>query len=160
MPLRCGACPGPSHALTGSTRESLSLHLQLYHKPLTSLLQENIMQRLLSTTSSHAISSTRPISLTSAFTRSTLNLIRKTLETIYPEHDIHYDPSETHAAVLVPLCNVNNRPGILLEVRGKLRTHSGEVRYARKQTFIQHGSLMLGYYCVWYVASPEGALMR
>jgi hypothetical protein len=40
-----------------------------------------------------------------------------------------YNPSETHAAVLVPLCNVHDKPGILFEVRGKLRTHSGEVRY-------------------------------
>ncbi|KAK7687940.1 hypothetical protein QCA50_009159 [Cerrena zonata] len=88
------------------------------------------MQRLFSTTTrSHAISSKRPLSLSSPLTRSTLNSIRKTLETIYPEHDIHYDPSETHAAVLVPLCNINNRPGILLEVRGKLRTHSGEVSF-------------------------------
>jgi hypothetical protein len=39
------------------------------------------------------------------------------------------DPKEGHAAVLIPLCNVNDQPGILLELRGKLRTHSGEVRY-------------------------------
>ncbi|KAG8220877.1 hypothetical protein J3R82DRAFT_2374 [Butyriboletus roseoflavus] len=36
------------------------------------------------------------------------------------------DPTEPHAAVLVPLCNVNDTPGVLLEVRGKLRTHAGE----------------------------------
>ena len=39
------------------------------------------------------------------------------------------DPTETHAAVLVPFCNLNGNPGILLEVRGKLRAHSGEVRW-------------------------------
>ncbi|KIY52924.1 hypothetical protein FISHEDRAFT_28428, partial [Fistulina hepatica ATCC 64428] len=34
-----------------------------------------------------------------------------------------------NAAVLVPLCNIRNQPGILLEVRGKtMRSHSGEVR--------------------------------
>lgn len=32
------------------------------------------------------------------------------------------------AAVLIALCNVDGQPGILLEVRGKLRTHSGEIR--------------------------------
>ncbi|CAL1714995.1 unnamed protein product [Somion occarium] len=73
--------------------------------------------------------SPKPISLTSPFTRSTLNSIQTTLEATYSEDDIRYDPSETHAAVLVPLCNVNNKPGILLEVRGKLRTHSGEVSF-------------------------------
>jgi hypothetical protein len=36
--------------------------------------------------------------------------------------------SEPNAAVLIPFCNVDGVPGILLEVRGKLRTHSGEVR--------------------------------
>ncbi|CAL1714997.1 unnamed protein product [Somion occarium] len=59
--------------------------------------------------------SPKPISLTSPFTRSTLNSIQTTLEATYSEDDIRYDPSETHAAVLVPLCNVNNKPGILLE---------------------------------------------
>lgn len=32
------------------------------------------------------------------------------------------------ASVLIALCNVNDVPGVLLEVRGKLRTHSGEIR--------------------------------
>jgi hypothetical protein len=32
------------------------------------------------------------------------------------------------ASVLIALSNVNGRPGIILEVRGKLRTHSGEIR--------------------------------
>jgi|ERR1700722_4186496 len=35
---------------------------------------------------------------------------------------------EENAAILIPFCNVDGDPGILLEVRGKLRTHSGEVR--------------------------------
>ncbi|KAF8582715.1 hypothetical protein K439DRAFT_1303008, partial [Ramaria rubella] len=33
------------------------------------------------------------------------------------------------AAVLIPLCNVDGKPGILLEVRGKLRMHGGEVSF-------------------------------
>jgi len=39
------------------------------------------------------------------------------------------DQPEPTAAVLLPLCNVNGKGGILFEVRGKLRHHSGEVRY-------------------------------
>jgi len=35
----------------------------------------------------------------------------------------------TDAAVLIPLCNVNQQPGILFEVRGKLRSHAGEVSF-------------------------------
>lgn len=74
--------------------------------------------------------STAPIqfSLSKPFTRSSLNFIRSRLAKVYSEGA--YNHSETNAAVLVPFCNVNNKPGILLEVRGKLRTHSGEVRYA------------------------------
>ena len=41
-----------------------------------------------------------------------------------------FSSNERSAAVLIPFCNVNGTPGILLEVRGKLRAHSGEVRYA------------------------------
>ncbi|KAF9245297.1 hypothetical protein BU15DRAFT_85628 [Melanogaster broomeanus] len=44
------------------------------------------------------------------------------------------NPTEAHAAVLVPLCNVDDVPGVLLEVRGRLRTHSGEVRYVLSKT--------------------------
>lgn len=34
------------------------------------------------------------------------------------------------AAVLIPLCNIDDKPGILLEVRAKeLRSHSGELRF-------------------------------
>lgn len=32
------------------------------------------------------------------------------------------------AAVLLALANVEDKPAIILEVRGKLRTHSGEIR--------------------------------
>ncbi|KZP01618.1 hypothetical protein CALVIDRAFT_532396 [Calocera viscosa TUFC12733] len=39
-----------------------------------------------------------------------------------------------NAAVLVPLCNVNGRPGILFEVRGKLRSHAGEVSFPGGRT--------------------------
>ena len=69
------------------------------------------------------------VSLTEPLTRRTCNAIRDALHSAYPQSEDTHDPSETHAAVLVPLCNVDGRPGVLLEVRGKLRTHSGEVRY-------------------------------
>ncbi|KAG0699758.1 NUDIX hydrolase domain-like protein [Suillus ampliporus] len=39
-------------------------------------------------------------------------------------------PDEVNAAVLVPLCNVDGVPGVLLELRGgKLRSHAGEVSF-------------------------------
>ena len=75
------------------------------------------------------MTSTRPtFSLTSPLTRRTLSNIRNILAQNYDQETNRYDPAERHAAVLVPFCNVNDKPGILLEVRGKLRTHSGEVR--------------------------------
>lgn len=64
------------------------------------------------------------ISLTTPLTRKSLISIRKSLEST-PKYAIN--PEETHAAVLFPLYNYQGHPGILLEVRGKLRTHSGEV---------------------------------
>ena len=68
------------------------------------------------------------ISLTTPFTRASLALIKDALAAV--SHDgIAPDLTEPHAAVLVPFCNVNNTPGVLLEVRGKLRTHAGEVRW-------------------------------
>lgn len=72
---------------------------------------------------------TAKLSLTTPLTRNTLNTIRNTLDEHYASQNEQLDPAEVHAAVLAPFCNVNGKPGILLEVRGKLRTHSGEVRY-------------------------------
>ena len=54
---------------------------------------------------------------------------RDALASAFSESENRHDASERHAAVLVPFCNVDGKPGVLLEVRGKLRTHSGEVRY-------------------------------
>jgi len=36
--------------------------------------------------------------------------------------------AETHAAVTIPLYNLDDNPGLLLEVRGKVCTYSREVR--------------------------------
>lgn len=84
-----------------------------------------MLQRMMSTVSGRPATAT--LSLTAPLTRRSLNAIRNVLSETYSEEA--YNPSETHAAVLVPLCNVHDKPGILFEVRGKLRTHSGEVRY-------------------------------
>ena len=74
--------------------------------------------------------STRPaFSLASPLTRTSLNNIKTILAQNFDHEQNQFDAAERHAAVMVPLCNVNDRPGILLEVRSsKLRTHSGEVR--------------------------------
>ena len=71
---------------------------------------------------------TSRLSLTAPLTRNSLTVIRNALEEHYATQTENFDTNEAYAAVLAPLCNVNGRPGILLEVRGKLRTHSGEVR--------------------------------
>ena len=90
------------------------------------------MLRTFATTSAPGISaaSSRPlVSLTEPLTPRSCTIIRDALQAAFvPSQNLH-DPSETHAAVLVPFCNVDDQPGVLLEVRGKLRTHSGEVRY-------------------------------
>ncbi|CAE6454626.1 unnamed protein product [Rhizoctonia solani] len=81
------------------------------------------------------------ISLTSPITRSTLHSLKKrfsALRSKYPQ-ELEWPATSTsaltkedlrpRAAVLVPLCNVNGQPGLLLEVRGKLRNHGGEVSF-------------------------------
>ncbi|QRV88852.1 NUDIX family hydrolase [Ceratobasidium sp. AG-Ba] len=84
--------------------------------------------------------STSPyLSLTTPFTRNTLSSLKKRLNTVreaYPPEQIWPVPvnaaseedKRARAAVLLPICNVNNQPGLLLELRGKLRNHGGEVR--------------------------------
>lgn len=78
------------------------------------------------------------ISLTAPFTRASLALIKDALAAVNQD-GIVPDPTEAHAAVLVPFCNVNNTPGVLLEVRGKLRTHAGEVRWVRRDACVVVG---------------------
>ncbi|KAI0272469.1 NUDIX hydrolase domain-like protein [Gloeopeniophorella convolvens] len=68
--------------------------------------------------------------LAAPLTRKSLGRIRSALIKNAQEYpSVAADPAEKHAAVLIPLCNVNNKPGILLELRGKLRTHSGEISF-------------------------------
>ncbi|KAI0766570.1 NUDIX hydrolase domain-like protein [Trametes elegans] len=79
--------------------------------------------------SASSASSNALVSLTQPLTRRSCNIIRRALDEAYPQSEHPHDPAEAHAAVLVPFCNVHERPGVLLEVRGKLRTHSGEVSF-------------------------------
>ncbi|KAI0305902.1 NUDIX hydrolase domain-like protein [Multifurca ochricompacta] len=68
--------------------------------------------------------------LSSPFTRNSLASIRAALvESAQDFPRIPTDSSEKHAAVLIPLCNINDNPSVLLELRGRLRTHSGEVSF-------------------------------
>ncbi|KIL00754.1 hypothetical protein PAXRUDRAFT_129080 [Paxillus rubicundulus Ve08.2h10] len=80
----------------------------------------------------NVVPSSSLVSLTAPFTRASLAEIRDALaraENLVNGVGSAPSPTEVHAAVLVPLCNVDNVPGVLLEVRGKLRTHSGEVSF-------------------------------
>lgn len=79
-----------------------------------------------------ALSSTSSaLMLTRPFTPNTLELVREALRSVAPP-TLQPHSKSIHAAVLIPFCNVDGKPGILLEVRGKsLRSHPGEVRYAR-----------------------------
>ncbi|KAF8845198.1 hypothetical protein BDN67DRAFT_962144 [Paxillus ammoniavirescens] len=81
-------------------------------------------------TAPNVVPSSSLISLTAPFTRASLAEIRDALARAEKANGVFApSPTEVHAAVLVPLCNVGNVPGVLLEVRGKLRTHSGEVSF-------------------------------
>lgn len=78
--------------------------------------------------------STPQIPLHAPLTPKTLlkiqSLLNESVENAYSNPNAHSDKDrDATATVLVPLCNVNGQPGILFQVRGKLRTHSGQVRY-------------------------------
>jgi len=99
-------------------------------------LARRFHSRLYSTASLSLPKGSSPhVSLTNPFSQSTLSTIRSLLpEKNSPDLQDHYseepavnDPDD--AAVLIPLCNVDGKPGVLLEVRGQLRTHSGEVSF-------------------------------
>ncbi|KAF9258912.1 hypothetical protein L218DRAFT_1080166 [Marasmius fiardii PR-910] len=60
--------------------------------------------------------------------KSCLKRIKSVLTLNAKSYDI--PKASANAAVLIPLCNVDNRPGILFQIRGKaLRAHSGEVAF-------------------------------
>lgn len=81
-------------------------------------------------TVAHTLGQSSFLSVGQPFTRNALESIRSVLsKSASPggKHNTLKHPG--NAAVLIPLCNVQGVPGVLLEVRGKfLRTHSGEVR--------------------------------
>jgi len=96
------------------------------------------------TAAAHA-STTHPsasiISLTSPFTHNSLRTLQSTLIAHAASFKTVIIPGEVNAAVLVPLCNVDGVPGVLLELRGdKLRSHAGEVRYDRPRA-VEYSSL-------------------
>ncbi|KAJ7257945.1 NUDIX hydrolase domain-like protein [Mycena haematopus] len=67
------------------------------------------------------------------FTRNTLKTIRQALvddtSRLEPPNWVSID-KKRNAAVLIPFCNVHEKPGILLQVRSRsMRTHSGEVSF-------------------------------
>ena len=69
------------------------------------------------------------VSLTSPFTRRSLRTIQDAFSAAYTTK-YFINPAETYATVLVLVCNPDGNPSLLLEVQGKLRAHSGEVRCA------------------------------
>ncbi|TDL23681.1 hypothetical protein BD410DRAFT_692735, partial [Rickenella mellea] len=77
-------------------------------------------------------SSSPYLSLTAPLNGRALSSIRRALEVALARNPsaVPNDSNDTTtAAVLIPLCNVDNKPGVLMEVRGKLRQHSGEVSF-------------------------------
>ena len=76
------------------------------------------------------LSSTIPtLSLTKPFTPRSLISIRAALvDALRNAKPFRPDGEEPNAALLIPLVNVDGIPGIILEVRGQLRSHAGEVR--------------------------------
>jgi len=78
----------------------------------------------------HVHPSTSIISLTSPFTRNSLRTLQSAIIAHATTSKTPVIPGEVNAAVLVPLCNVDGVPGVLLELRGgKLRSHAGEVSF-------------------------------
>ncbi|KAA1468808.1 hypothetical protein DENSPDRAFT_834252 [Dentipellis sp. KUC8613] len=70
------------------------------------------------------------LSLNTPLTHGSILRLKDTLDKAYKEQPtVQVDARERHAAVLISLCNVEDKPGILLEVRGQLRTHAGEVSF-------------------------------
>jgi hypothetical protein len=72
-------------------------------------------------------SSSPLLSLTSPFSQSSLKAIKVALAAKLPR-ETERDEKRSNGAVLIPFCNVDGTPSVLLTVRGKLRVHSGEVR--------------------------------
>jgi hypothetical protein len=64
------------------------------------------------------------------FTPATLKRIRNILDQSSPLDVQSSTTKARNAAVLIPFCNVGDKPGILLQLRAMtLRNHSGEIRH-------------------------------
>lgn len=94
-----------------------------------------MLSRTLITAAAHASTlhiqpSASIISLTSPFTRGSLRTLQSAIIAHATKYTAPAIQGEANAAVLVPLCNVDGVPGVLLELRGgKLRSHAGEVSF-------------------------------
>jgi nudix motif 8 len=63
-----------------------------------------------------------------AFDTKTLSLFSKRLSNC-PRFKFKYQPNVKEAAVLLPLCIVQDKPSVLFTVRNmNMRTHRGEIR--------------------------------
>ncbi|KAH0836591.1 hypothetical protein J3R83DRAFT_8291 [Lanmaoa asiatica] len=116
----------------GSAIRRLQFYFNLQLPSQPSLAKQNgnmLFRTFMTATLPNVAPSSSIISLTTPFTRASLAKIRDALAGTVNQDSIAPDPTERHAAVFVPLCNVNDTPGVLLEVRGKLRTHAGEVSF-------------------------------
>jgi hypothetical protein len=94
------------------------------------MLSRTLITAAAHASTNHIYPSASIISLTSPFTTNSLRTLQNALAATTPKSQTKVIPDEINAAVLVPLCNVDGVPGVLLELRGgKLRSHAGEVRY-------------------------------
>ncbi|WRT64712.1 uncharacterized protein IL334_001646 [Kwoniella shivajii] len=58
------------------------------------------------------------------------SLIPPTLPRPLPAHNVSFTKTPSESAVLIPLMNLNGKPHVLMEVRGRgLRVHAGEVSF-------------------------------
>ncbi|KAF9045697.1 hypothetical protein BDZ89DRAFT_1127618 [Hymenopellis radicata] len=80
----------------------------------------------------HSIGSSSCVNVSKPFTKRSLRKIQTLLNPLLTSDAGRplVNLRKRNAAILIPLCNFHNVPGILFEVRGKsMRTHSGEVSF-------------------------------
>ncbi|KAL5531615.1 hypothetical protein ACEPAG_4492 [Sanghuangporus baumii] len=88
------------------------------------------MSNSLGLTLPRLVSSHSGVSLAAPFTPRSLVFVRNALsEVLRNSIPFQSENAELNAAVLIPLANVNEAPGVLLELRGALRSHGGEVSF-------------------------------
>jgi len=80
---------------------------------------------------SSVLRSSSLLNLSKPFTPKSLRALRRILSDAQQleRQQLQLGSKSRNAGVLIPLCNVEGRPGILFQVRARnLRSHSGEVR--------------------------------